>query len=211
MIITRLKKAYAVRGPFVEWKTPLQLVIATVLSAQCTDMRVNIVTKKLFKKYRIAKDYANADIKVLEREIYSTGFYHSKARYLKGIGSYLSTHHKGNVPNDFQELLKLPGVSYKSAHLIMAKIFNTPTGIAVDTHVKRVAPRLGLTKQKDPTKIGADLEKLYDPKNYLDVNEYLITHGRAICKPKPLCGSCVLLDLCPFGKKFVKRAKHAHK
>ena len=108
----------------------------------------------------------------------------------------------GKVPDRLEDLLTLPGVSTKTAHLIMAKAFKTPTGIAVDTHVKRIAPRLGFTKHTDPDKIGKDLEKVYAPKEYLDVNEYFILHGRAICKPKPLCAQCILNDICPSAKKF---------
>jgi endonuclease III len=206
-ILLLLRKTYPVPGPFVAWHTPLELVIATVLSAQCTDKKVNEVTRKLFRKYRSARAYAHADIKTLEREIYATGFYHTKAKYLKGIGAYLKTHHHGKVPDDIDELLKLPGVSHKSANLIMAKVFGTPTGVAVDTHVKRLAPRLGLTKHHDPRKIAADLEQRYRPAQFLDVNEYFITHGRAVCRSKPLCGQCVLNHVCPFGIGLLKKQR----
>jgi len=161
----------------------------------------------LLKKYTPARAYARADIRHLEREVHSTGFYHSKAKYVKGIGKLLVEKFNGAVPRTLDELLLLPGVSYKTAHLIMAKAFNTPTGIAVDTHVLRVAPRLGLTKHINPDKIGADLEKLYESKDFLDVNEYFIMHGRAICKPNPFCGSCVLKDICPSAKKFLRKTK----
>ncbi|OGY90130.1 MAG: hypothetical protein A2677_00375 [Candidatus Komeilibacteria bacterium RIFCSPHIGHO2_01_FULL_52_14] len=206
-ILRRLRREYPLKGEFVRWSTPLELVIGVVLSAQCTDKKVNEVTRPLFKKYRTARAYARANIRTLEREVHSTGFYRSKARYLKGIGKLLDEKFKGKVPRTLDELLLLPGVSYKSAHLIMAKAFNTPTGIAVDTHVLRVAPRLGLTKHHTPEKIGAELEKLYKSKDFLDVNEHFIMHGRAICKPKPLCGSCVLQDVCPSAKKFLRTGK----
>lgn len=208
--LRRLRNTYS-RAPdtFVKWKNPLELVIATVLSAQCTDKRVNVITKCLFKKYRTASDYAKAVPRVLEGEIYSAGFYKSKARYLKGIGIILQEKFKGRVPRRLEDLLTLPGVSYKSAHLVMAKAFGTITGIAVDTHVKRVAPRLGLTKHRDPNKIANDLEKIYTPKDYLDVNEYFIMHGRAICKPRPLCETCVVNDICPFGKKVLRARRRA--
>ncbi len=203
-VLKRLKKEYKKPGPFVGWKTPLELVIGTVLSAQCTDIRVNMVTKSLFRKYRTAQDYARADIRTLEKEIYSTGFYKSKARYLKGIGRLLSEEFAGRVPQKKEDLLRLPGVSHKSANLIMSKLYDEHVGVAVDTHVKRVAPRLGLTKHKDPNRIAKDLEKILDPKDFLSMNEYLITHGRAICKPqRPLCASCVLVDICPSAKKFL--------
>ncbi|MEK7606829.1 MAG: endonuclease III [Patescibacteria group bacterium] len=195
--LKRLKKEYPERGPFVEWKNSLELVVGTMLSAQCTDVRVNMVTKTLFKKYKTAKDYARADLCTLEKEIYSTGFFKSKAKYLKGIGERIVKDFGGRVPATLEDLLTLPGLSHKSAHLVMAKAFGKFTGIAVDTHVYRVAPRLGLTQSKDRDKVAGDLEKLYPPKEYLNVNEYCIMHGRAICKPRPLCGECVLQDICP--------------
>lgn len=153
-VLKRLKRWYTkTDANFVAWKTPLELVVGTVLSAQCTDKRVNIVTKELFKKYKTAQDYAEADLPELKREIYSTGFYNSKAKYLKGIGVRLIETYDGNVPKDFDALLTLPGVSRKTANLIMEKAFGIPTGVAVDTHVKRIAPRLGWTKeQKTPRK-----------------------------------------------------------
>lgn len=203
-ILERLKKAYSKPGPFVEWSTPLELVVGTVLSAQCTDERVNRVTKTLFKKYRTANDYRNADLDELGRDIYQTGFYKSKAKYLKGIGTILVEKYDSTVPNDFEVLLSFPGVARKTAHIVMAKAFGKHTGVAVDTHVLRLAPRLGLTKHAEQEKIAQDLERLFPSHEYLHVNEYLITHGRAICKPrKPLCEDCVLLGLCPFGKKAI--------
>ncbi|OGY79742.1 MAG: endonuclease III [Candidatus Kerfeldbacteria bacterium RIFCSPHIGHO2_02_FULL_42_14] len=202
-ILKRLKRTYTIRGPFVEWKNPLELLIATVLSAQCTDVRVNQVTKQLFKQYKTAQDYAKGSLSELEARIHSTGFYKAKARYLKGIGQALVKNFNGKVPEKLEELLTLPGVARKSAYLILAKAFHHPTGIAVDTHVSRVAPRLGFTKAKTPEKIARDLEKLYEPKNFLAVNEYCILHGRAICKPRmPLCLNCCVKDWCPSFKIF---------
>ena len=197
-ILVRLKKTYPKPGPFVEWSNPLELVMGTVLSAQCTDLRVNRVTEKLFKKYRTAFDYANAKPEKLERDIYQTGFYKSKAKYLKGIGTLLVEKFGGEVPDDFESLLTFPGVARKTAHIVMAKAFGKHTGVAVDTHELRIAPRLGLTKEKEQEKIAKDLEKLFPQEEYLHVNEYLITHGRAVCVPrKPKCGKCVLRDICP--------------
>ena len=201
-VLKRLEKAYAKPGPFVEWSTPLELVVGTVLSAQCTDERVNRVTKTLFAKYRTAQDYAAADITELERDIYPTGFYKSKAKYLRGIGTLLVGKFSGKVPDDFDALLTFPGVARKTAHIVMAKAFGKFTGVAVDTHVMRMAPRLGLTNHSEQEKIARDLERLFPTEAYLRVNEYLITHGRAICVPrKPKCGECVLSDICPTGKK----------
>lgn len=206
IILRRLKKAYPEPGEFVTWSTPLELVIGTVLSAQCTDKRVNQVTKTLFKKYRSARDYARANIRTLEKEIYSTGFYHSKAKYLKGIGKLLVEEFDATIPDTVEGLMKLPGVSTKGAHLIMGKLHGKHTGIAVDTHVKRVAPRLGLSKHTDPERIRKDLEKIYPAKNFLEVNEYFIMHGRAVCKPGiPDCATCPIVDLCPSAKKFLKK------
>ncbi len=202
-VLRRLRRLYK-RAPdtFVVWKTPLQLVIATMLSAQCTDRRVNIVTKTLFARYKSARAYAQAPIADLRRAISSVTFPNSKARYLKGIGIQLVQKYGGKVPNRKEDLLTLPGVSYKSANLILAKAFGIFSGVAVDTHVKRVAPRLGWTKEKKNTrKIEHDLNALFAPKDYLDVNEYLIMHGRALCKPKPLCEVCPLNGICPTGKK----------
>ncbi|QQR77514.1 MAG: endonuclease III [Candidatus Moraniibacteriota bacterium] len=197
-ILRRLEETYAKPGPFVEWSTPLELVVGTVLSAQCTDERVNRVTKVLFAKYRTAQDYALADSTELERDIYQTGFYKSKAKYLRGIGTLLVEKFGGEVPDDFEALLTFPGVARKTAHIVMAKAFGKFTGVAVDTHVMRMAPRLGLTKEKEQEKIAKDLEKLFPREEYLHVNEYLITHGRAVCVPrKPKCAECVLRDICP--------------
>ena len=205
-ILNRLKKTYPKPGPFVEWSNPLELVVGTVLSAQCTDERVNRVTKNLFKKYRTAKDYMDADPAELEQDIYQTGFYKSKARYLCGIGTILTEKFDGEVPNDFESILSFPGVARKTAHIVMAKAFGKYTGVAVDTHVMRMAPRLGLTKHVEQEKIAKDLERLFQKEEYLHVNEYLITHGRAICIPrKPKCGECVLLDVCPTGILNSKR------
>lgn len=207
-ILRRLRKTYIKKpGDFVMWKTPLELLIATVLSAQCTDKKVNEVTRVLFKKYRTAKDYAAAPLSTLEQLVRSTGFYKSKAKYLKGIGQMLVTQFGGRVPKTRDELLWLPGVSYKTANLIMAKAYGVSTGVAVDTHVNRVAPRLGLTDEKKSTeKKAADLEKLFEPKDWPDVNEYMILHGRAVCAPaKPRCPECPLRDICPSAKGFIKK------
>lgn len=205
-VLKRLRKHYT-RQPdtFVTWSTPLELVVATVLSAQCTDKRVNEVTKTLFKTYRSAKDYANADLAALKREIFSTGFYNAKAKYLKGIGERLMEAFNGEVPSTFDDLLTLPGVSRKTANLVMAKLHKKPTGVAVDTHVRRIAPRLGWTKEKhgNVVRIERDLNALINPKDYLDANEYLIMLGRDLCKATPRCADCPLRDICPTGNASV--------
>lgn len=181
----------------MEWSNPLELLIGTVLSAQCTDKTVNRITKKLFKKYRSASDYSNANISRLEKEIYSTGFYKSKSKYLKGIGEILVKKFNDQVPNNLKDLLSLPGVAKKTAHLIMAKAFGIMTGVAVDTHVTRLAPRLGLSCHKNPNKIASDLEKILQKDQYLEINEYLIMHGRTVCVRIPKCNICFLSDICP--------------
>lgn len=205
-ILNKLKKHYTTtREDFVLYKNPLELLVATILSAQCTDKQVNLVTKTLFKKYKTAKDYAKADIKELEKEIRSTGFYKNKARHLKGLGQVIVEKHNGKVPQTFKELLELPGVGKKTAYLTLARGFKKYQGIAVDTHVKRLAPRMGLTKSDKADKISEDLSKLYPPKEYLNVNEFFIIHGRTICKSKPNCKKCFLNNICAYGKRLLKQ------
>jgi endonuclease-3 len=203
--LRRLKKSYQIVGPFVEWSNPLELVVGTMLSAQCTDERVNKTTKVLFKKYTTAKDYATAKLATLEKEIFSCGFYKNKSKNLKGIGEILSEQFGGVVPDRLEDLLLLPGVSHKTAYIVLAKAFGKNVGLPVDTHVFRLAGRLGWSTAKTPEKMSPDLMKLFPPKEYLRINEYLITHGRAICSPRsPKCGECVLKDICPSAKKFLK-------
>lgn len=202
-IVRRLRKAYPKPGPFVSWSNPLELVVGTVLSAQCTDERVNKVTAELFKKYRTAAEYADAPLPTLEKEIYSTGFYRNKAKHLKGLGKILVENFEGEVPETLEELLTLPGVSNKTAYIVLAKAFGKRDGVPVDTHVFRLAPRLGLSDAKTADKMSQDLGRLVLPKDYLHLNELFITHGRAVCIPRrPKCGECVLRDICPTGKSW---------
>ncbi len=204
--LRRLRKAYKVTGPFVEWSNPLELVVGTALSAQCTDERVNMVTRELFRKYKTARDYAAADQATLEKEVYSTGFYRNKAKNLRGMGKVLVEEFGGDVPDTLEGLLKLPGVSNKTAYVVLAKAFGKMKGVAVDTHVFRLAPRLGWSNAKTPEKMSRELGELFPKDNYLDVNEYLITHGRAICVPRnPKCDECVLSDICPSSESKVAR------
>lgn len=208
-VLRRLRGLYTKkREEFVMWSNPLELVVGTVLSAQCTDKQVNKVVEHLFLKYVTAQDYADADISVLEQEVYSTGFYRSKAKYLKGIGELLVEKHNGKVPSNLSDLLELPGVSHKTAYLVLAKAFKKYEGVAVDTHVKRIAPRLGLTKeQKNPDIISRELGAILSNEDALDINEYLILHGRKICVSKPKCEECVLSDICPYGQKVLQNQK----
>ncbi len=208
-VLSVLKNVYAqarVPEAFVQWSTPLELVVATMLSAQCTDVRVNLVTRVLFQKYRTAADYANASVPELERIIGSITFFRAKARYLQGIGRVLVEQYGGEVPSTVAALITLPGVAYKSAHLIMAKEFGVQTGVAVDTHVTRVATRLGLSRGKNAIAIAADLEKIFGKNDWLDVNEFMILHGRAVCRaPVPKCGECPVRDVCPSARRTTKK------
>ena len=195
-ILQLLKKEYKQTGPFIQWSNPLELLIGIILSAQCTDLRVNMVTEDLFKKYKTVEDYASADIDTLEQEVYSTGFYKSKAKALKETGRIISEDFGGEVPDNLDDLLKLRGVSHKTAYLVLAKIYGKNDGLAVDTHVFRLAKRFGLSDANSPIIMSRELSKIVDPKNYLEWNEYLITHGRAICVRKPKCDECVLKKVC---------------
>ncbi|PID52110.1 MAG: endonuclease III [Candidatus Moraniibacteriota bacterium] len=195
-ILKELKKEYKKTGPFIEWSTPLELLVGTILSAQCTDERVNAVTQKLFKKYTTAGDYAKASINTLEKEVYSTGFYKNKAKALKESGQIMVDHFDGEVPDTLEGLLKLRGVSIKTAYLVLSKVYGKNVGLAVDTHVFRLSKRIGLSDAKTPEKMSKELSEIVDKKNYLLWNEYLITHGRAVCGRKPKCDTCVINELC---------------
>lgn len=204
ILLRRLKETYSRPGPFARWENPFQLAVVTMLSAQCTDERVDTVAKSLFQKYPTPLDIASAPVADLEKAIYSTGYYRSKARYLKGIGKRLIREFEGQVPETFEDLIRLPGISKKSACIIGAKAFGKFYGVAVDTHVARLAPRLGLTKSTNREMIAKDLERLFPSKEYLNVNEYFITHGRAVCIPRiPRCAHCVLREMCPSASIFL--------
>ena len=178
-------------------KNPLELLVATILSAQCTDERVNKVTEDLFKKYKTAEDYAEAPIEELEEDIRSTGFFRNKAKSIKGLGAALGEKHGGEVPQTQDEMVKLPGVGRKTANVVLATCFGIP-GITVDTHVGRLSQRLGLTKNKDAVKIEFDLMELIPKKKWDRFSLQLIWHGRKICASrKPKCNICPLFDLCP--------------
>ncbi len=195
-ILRRLRVTYPVTGPFVLWTTPLELVVGTILSAQCTDARVNTVTKTLFRKYRTARAYADADIATLEQEIYSTGFYKSKAQALKETGRIIDEQFDGKVPCTLAELLTLRGVSKKTAYIVLAKACGINAGVAVDTHVFRLCRRFGMSTAKTPTAMSGELDHIVAPQDYLAWNEHLITHGRAVCVRTPRCATCVLADIC---------------
>ncbi len=173
-----------------------QLLIATMLSAQCTDARVNIVTKDLFRKYRSVADFADANLTELEQDIHSTGFYHNKAKNIIACCRKLRDEYGGEVPSDMDALTSLPGVGRKTANVIRGNIFHEPS-IVVDTHVKRISKKLGLTKEDDPEKVEYDLMKILPKDHWILWNVQLITHGRTICKaPRPKCAECFLQDCC---------------
>jgi len=196
-LIPILKRHYREARCALNHKNPLELLLATILSAQCTDERVNIVTEKLFKKYKNVKDYANANLKEFEKDIYSTGFYRNKAKNIIGTCCILRKKFNGNVPKDFNELLKLPGVARKTANCVMGTAFGVPTGVVVDTHVSRISQRLGLTKNTDPNKIEQDLMKLIPKNEWIGFSHRLIWHGRRICNArKPKCEICPFNNLC---------------
>ena len=189
----------------LNFKTPLELLVATILSAQCTDKRVNMVTPVLFKKYRAAKDYANAPAAELENAIKSTGFFRSKTKSIQGATSTIVKKFGGKVPKSMEELRELPGVGRKTANVVLGNAFGINEGIVVDTHVIRLSQRLGLTKHKDPEKIEQDLVKLVPKEYWTEWSHWLIWHGRRRCfARKPDCANCEVFKLCPSGKGFLR-------
>ena len=181
---------------FLSYEKPHELLIATIMSAQCTDERVNAVSKVLFEKYRSVSDFAHADINELERDIHSVGFYHMKARHIIDACRMLLADYGGEVPSDIDELTGLPGVGRKTANVVRGHIFQIPS-IVVDTHVKRVAKRIGLTDETDPEKVEYALEKIIPQDHWILINLQLISHGRSIChSQRPDCDHCFLAGLC---------------
>jgi endonuclease-3 len=197
-IIDLLENQYPRAKTALHYSSPLEILIATILSAQCTDKRVNIVTKSLFKKYRTTEDYANADISELEQDIRSTGFYRNKAKSIKNAGRMMVEKFDSQVPNTMKEILELPGVARKTANIVLSNAYGVVEGIAVDTHVRRLSKRLGLTENKNPDKIEKDLMQIVPKSQWKRINNLLISHGRKICKArKPECYSCILNKICP--------------
>ena len=197
-LIEILEKDYPAAKTALHYAKPLEMLIATILSAQCTDKRVNIVTKYLFKKYRTAKDYANADLAELEQDIRSTGFYRNKAKNIKNTGRLLVEKYNSQVPRTMEELLELPGVARKTANIVLSNAYGVIVGIAVDTHVRRLSQRLGLTENKEPNKIEADLMQNVPKNQWKRITNLLIFHGRNVCTArKPKCSLCSLNQLRP--------------
>jgi len=194
----------------LRFSNPLELLIATILSAQCTDIKVNQVTVDLFKKYRSAKDYAESNLAKLEEEIQPTGFYRNKAKSLQKCGQELVKQFNGEVPKTLEELVTLPGVGRKTANVILGNAFGIP-GIVVDTHVHRVSQRIGLTKNDDPVKIEFDLMEIAPKEEWTHFSNLLVWHGRRTCAAKkPLCGTCPIRNLCDYGSK-IKGQSRGHR
>jgi endonuclease-3 len=202
-VIELLEKDYPNAKTALNYSNPLEILVATMLSAQTTDERVNIVTKNLFKKYRKPEDYTNVDLKELEQDIRSTGFYHNKARNLKKCCQLLVEKYNSQVPKTMEALLELPGVARKTANIVLYNAYGIIVGIAVDTHVRRVSQRLGLTEYDDPVKIEQDLMQITPKEKWMKFTDLLIFHGRQICiARKPKCEICVLNKICPCAFAF---------
>lgn len=197
-VVSCLKDEYPDAKTELFWSSPLELLVATILSAQTTDVLVNQVTPGLFEKYRSARDLAEADPESLETEIRPTGFYRNKARSLRNMARALVEDHDGEVPRTMKELTALPGVGRKTANVVLGNAFGVDEGIVVDTHVRRLSGRLGLTTQEDPEKIEKDLLEIVPEGDRTVFSHLLIFHGRRVCKArKPDCPNCVLNDICP--------------
>ena len=197
-ILGRLRSEYPDAHCALDHRDPLELLVATILSAQCTDARVNQVTPELFRRFPRARDYAEAGLDELERLIQSTGFFRNKARSLQGLGAALVERHGGEVPSTMEELVELPGVGRKTANVVLGNAFGIDEGIVVDTHVGRLARRLALTREEDPVRVERDLVEIFPRAAWTLLAHLLISHGRAVCRaPRPRCAQCVLADLCP--------------
>ena len=197
-IITQLRKTYLDAECALKHENAFQLTVATILSAQCTDERVNIVTPGLFERYPGPSELADAELGDIESIIQSTGFFRSKAKSLKGMATAVRDIHHGEIPQSLEELTKLPGVGRKTANVVLGTAFGIPSGVVVDTHVRRITNLLGLTKHQDPEKIEKDLQKLIPNKEWINFSHRLIHHGRRICiARRPKCHECPLLPNCP--------------
>jgi endonuclease-3 len=202
-IITILRDAYPRSRTALKFDTPLQILVATILSAQCTDVRVNQVTPDLFAKYRTAADFSRADQAELEEDIRSTGFFRNKAKSIINASKKIVKDFGGKVPDSMESLVALPGVARKTANIVLSSGYKKAEGIAVDTHVKRLSLRLGLTSEKNPDRIEQDLISLVPKKDWIDFNYMLVNHGRSVCQArKPACPSCGVKHLCPSVEDF---------
>ena len=196
-LLKKLKKHYPAAKCSLFFSNALELLVATILSAQCTDERVNKVTKDLFKKYKTVNDYAKVNIKELQEDVKSTGFYRNKAKSIKNSAIMIIKDFQGKVPNNMNDLIKLPGVGRKTANVVLGNYYNKAEGIVVDTHVGRISQRTGLTKNKTPEKIEQDLMKIIPKKDWTLFSHLMINHGRKLCQSrKPKCEECFLKE-CP--------------
>ncbi len=202
-IVEKLRDAYPDANCALNFMTPLDLLVATILAAQCTDERVNIVTATLFETYRTARDYANAAPDVLETAVKPTGFYRNKARNIQATSRILIERHGGGVPTTMEELVVLPGVARKTANVVLGNAYDIVVGVAVDTHVGRVSRRFGLTDADDPIVVERDLMVILPRDEWLSTGHRLIAHGRAVCQSrKPRCADCTLSAICPSAGTF---------
>lgn len=204
-IIDRLEKEYGSAHIALKYEDPFQLLVAVILSAQCTDERVNMITPALFERFPGPQEMAGADIKEIEELVRSCGFFRNKAKNIKAASQMIVDKFGGRVPNNMKDILKLPGVARKTANVVLFNAYGVVEGIAVDTHVKRLAKRLGLSKETDPVKIERDLMKKIPKKLWGRITYLLIDHGRKVCRArKAACSECILSDLCPFYKSSGK-------
>lgn len=202
ILLERLDRMYPTAECALRHTNPFQLLVATILSAQCTDERVNLVTKSLFKKLRTPTDFAGVSQAQLEREIRSTGFFRHKAKNIRGAAKKILEEFAGKVPKTMEELLTLPGVARKTANVVLGTAYGIASGVVVDTHVQRLSQRLGLSRQKDPKKIEQDLIKILPQERWIGFSHQLIWHGRKLCAArKPKCDQCPLVDVCPAEEK----------
>jgi endonuclease III len=197
-LIKGLSKAYPHAHVALRFSNPLEMLVATILSAQCTDERVNKVTETLFKRYRTAKDYLKVPEAELAADVKSTGFFNQKTKSIRGACSRIVEVYGGKVPDSMEELITLPGVARKTANIVLGNAYGIVDGIAVDTHVRRLAQRLGFSDQEDPEKIEQDLMRLIPRKKWFDFTYVIIDHGRQVCVARsPRCGDCPVSDICP--------------
>lgn len=204
-LIRRLRLAHPDAHCELDYETPMQLLVATILSAQCTDARINQVTPNLFVRYPTIPDYAAADRVELEEAVHSTGFYRQKARYIQESAHIILQQYGGILPDKMDDLMRLPGVARKTANVVLGEIYSKAEGITVDTHVKRLAKRLGLTTATDPVKVERDLMKIIPQENWIEISHLLVFHGRRVCKARrPDCVHCPLVDICPASVKFLE-------
>ena len=197
-VLRRLRRRYPEATCSLDFRTPLELLVATILSAQCTDQRVNLVTRELFSKYHAADDYAAASLSELEQDIQSTGFYRNKAKSIQGCCRTLADKYDGGVPGSMEELIELPGIGRKTANVVLGTALGIASGVVVDTHVGRISRRLGLTEQKNPEKVEQDLIELIPKKEWIALSHRIIQHGRQICTArKPKCDACPMESICP--------------